>query len=81
MFSGVNLHSTLLQAHCLLSGFMACGWREGVHPATLMPLCRADKAQECSFPQGDMLMCPFFVLRGGGDCFPLGLFMRTISVG
>ena len=81
MFSGVIFDFTLLQAYCLLGGFMACEWHEGVHPAALTLLCRADKAQECSFPQGEVLMCPFLVLGGGGDRFLLGFFMGTTNVG
>lgn len=44
MFSGVIFDFTLLQAYCLLGGFMAREWHEGVYPAALTPLCKADKA-------------------------------------
>lgn len=69
MFSGVIFDFTLVQAYSSLGGFMACEWHWGVRPAALTPLCRADKGQECSFPQGDMLMCPFLVLCGVGILF------------
>lgn len=58
MFAGVACDFTLLHAWCLLSGFLACEGHQGVGPAPLMPLCRADKAQECCFPLGDKFVCP-----------------------
>lgn len=60
---------------------MACERHETVHPTNQTPFCRADVAQEWSFPQGDILMCPFLVLSGVGDHFLLGFFMGTTNVG
>lgn len=50
MFSGVIFDMTLLQTHCSLGGFMACGWHEAVHATAVQPPSRADKAQERCFP-------------------------------
>uniref|UniRef100_A0A663MJ32 Leucine-rich repeat-containing protein 75A-like n=1 Tax=Athene cunicularia TaxID=194338 RepID=A0A663MJ32_ATHCN len=53
---------------------MSCEWHGGVHPAAPTPLFGADKARECSFPQGYVLMCLFF---GGGVVVGITFFLAS----